>query len=154
MEEKERYVVKKISKDCLFPETLCELKDTKSKFFVVLESKEDAVKIADLLNQQDKRIKDVETQLEIHNEYYNSFNCDSFDEFTDFISTFMLTPHEEQTLIKDLKKQLKQSQKQLAIDVLERLHNDFASSIGNGMLRTYVCGLIKDKISELKGELK
>ena len=27
---------------------------------------------------------------------------------TDFISTFMLTPHEEQTLIQDLKKQLKQ----------------------------------------------
>ena len=48
--------------------------------------------------------------------------------------------------------QLKQSQKELAIDVLEQLHNDFGGSIGNGMLRTYVCGLIKDKISELKGE--
>lgn len=59
MEEKEKYVVKKISKDCLFPETLCELKDTKSKFFVVLESKDDAVKIADLLNKQDKYIKEL-----------------------------------------------------------------------------------------------
>ena len=64
MAQKERYVCKKISKDCLFPEILCELKDTESKFFVVLESKDDAVKIADLLNQQDKEIKQLKDQIE------------------------------------------------------------------------------------------
>ena len=64
MAQKERYVCKKISKDCLFPEILCELKDTESKFFVVLESKDDAVKIADLLNQQDKRIKELEEKYQ------------------------------------------------------------------------------------------
>lgn len=64
MAQKERYVCKKISKDCLFPETLCELKDTESKFFVILESKDDAVKIVDLLNQQDKEIKQLKEQIE------------------------------------------------------------------------------------------
>ena len=59
MKENERYVVKKISKDCLFPETLCELKDTKSKLYVVLENIADAYKIKDLLNQQDKRIEEL-----------------------------------------------------------------------------------------------
>ena len=56
-------------------------------------------------------IDDLKKQLERHNKYFNSFSCDSFDEFVDFISTFMLTPHEEQTLIKDLKKQLEEKEK-------------------------------------------
>lgn len=58
-------------------------------------------------------IDDLKKQLERHNKYFNSFSCDSFDEFADFISTFMLTPHEEQTLIKDLKKQLEEKEKKL-----------------------------------------
>lgn len=58
-------------------------------------------------------IDDLKKQLERHNKYFNSFSCDSFDEFVDFISTFMLTPHEEQTLIKDLKKQLEEKDKKL-----------------------------------------
>ena len=58
-----------------------------------------------------KQIAELKKQLERHNKYFNSFSCDSFDEFADFISTFMLTPHEEQTLIKDLKKQLKEKEK-------------------------------------------
>lgn len=58
-------------------------------------------------------IDDLKKQLERHNKYFNSFSCDSFDEFADFISTFMLTPHEEQTLIKDLEKQLKEKDKKI-----------------------------------------
>lgn len=108
MEEKERYVCKKISKDCLFPEILCELKDTESKFFVVLESKDDAVKIADLLNQQDKEIK-----------------------------------------------QLKQSQKQLAISELEKSkdfidHNiEIENDIGVLKLQEFY----DNQIKKLKGEM-
>lgn len=60
-------------------------------------------------------IDDLKKQLERHNKYFNSFSCDSFDEFADFISTFMLTPHEEQTLIKDLKKQLEEKDKKIEI---------------------------------------
>lgn len=60
---------------------------------------------------KDKQIAELQKQLERHNKYFNSFSCDNFDEFADFISTFMLTPHEEQTLIKDLKKQLEEKEK-------------------------------------------
>lgn len=59
------------------------------------------------------KIAELQKQLERHNKYFNSFSCDSFDEFADFISTFMLTPHEEQTLIKDLEKQLKEKDKKI-----------------------------------------
>ena len=45
--------------------------------------------------------------------------------------------------------QLKQSQKQFAIEVLKELKFAFNESIGNGMLRNYVCCLIDDKIKEL-----
>lgn len=76
MAQKERYVCKKISKDCLFPEILCELKDTESKFFVVLESKDDAVKIADLLNQQDKRIKELEEESG-YVVFVDGYNCNN-----------------------------------------------------------------------------
>jgi hypothetical protein len=65
----------------------------------------------DKLVEQQQQIAELQKQLERHNKYFNSFSCDSFDEFTDFISTFMLTPHEEQTLIKDLKKQLGEKNK-------------------------------------------
>lgn len=64
------------------------------------------IEALDIIDEQKK-------QLERHNKYFNSFSCDSFDEFADFISTFMLTPHEEQTLIKDLEKQLKEKDKKL-----------------------------------------
>lgn len=59
------------------------------------------------------KIAELQKKLERHNKYFNSFSCDSFDEFADFISTFMLTPHEEQTLIKDLKKQLEEKDKKI-----------------------------------------
>lgn len=62
MEEQERYFVKKILKDCLFPETLCEIKDTKSKLYILLEDKDTAIIIKNLLNQQDKEIKQLKEE--------------------------------------------------------------------------------------------
>ena len=62
------------------------------------------------INKLQQQIAELKQQLERHNKYFNSFSCDNFDEFADFISTFMLTPHEEQTLIKDLKKQLEEKE--------------------------------------------
>ena len=47
--------------------------------------------------------------------------------------------------------QLKQSQKQFAIEVLKELRFAFNESIGNGMLRNSVCFLIDEKIRELEG---
>lgn len=65
------------------------------------------------IGQAEQQISDLEAKLAEHNEYFRSFSCENFNEFQDFISTFMLTPHEEQTLIKDLKKQLKEKDKKI-----------------------------------------
>ena len=62
---------------------------------------------------QKSRIKELEAKLAEHNEYFRSFSCENFNEFQDFISTFMLTPHEEQTLIKELKQQLAEKDKRI-----------------------------------------
>lgn len=91
--------------------------------------------VVDCLNQQNSQISKLQASYKQVNEENKQLKLDC-------------------VIYKSTIDELNKSQKQLAIDVLERLHNDFASSIGNGMLRTYVCGLIKDKISELKGELK
>ena len=71
--------------------------------------------VVDLLNQQDKRIKELQQQLAENNEFFNAFACKDFNEFKDFISTFMLTPHEEQTLIRELKQQLAVTEKALEL---------------------------------------
>lgn len=98
MEEKERYEL--TDTDCIL--------DTERN--IVVSDVCDVVANADiityLLNQQDKRIKELQQQLAENNEFFNAFACKDFDEFKDFISTFMLAPHEEQTLIRELKQQL------------------------------------------------
>lgn len=58
-------------------------------------------------------IDNLKQQLAEHNEYFDSFNCKDFNEFKDFISTFMLTPHEEQTLIQQLKQLLAEKNEEL-----------------------------------------
>lgn len=70
------------------------------------------------LNQQ---IAELQKQLDKDNKYFNSLGCDNFDEFTDFISSFMLTPHQEQTLIKDLKQQLKSQPAEIMEKIKERV---------------------------------
>lgn len=71
--------------------------------------------ICKLLNQQDKQIKELQQQLAENNEFFNAFACKDFNEFKDFISTFMLAPHEEQTLIRELKQQLAVTEKALEL---------------------------------------
>ena len=66
-------------------------------------------KQTDLKSQLDQ----ANEKLNEHNEYFKAFNCKDFKEFQDFISSFMLTPHEEQTLIKDLQNQLNQANERL-----------------------------------------
>lgn len=61
MEEKERYISKKIIKDVVMPDGLYEIKDRESDFYLIIENKKDVDTITNLLNQQDKRIKELET---------------------------------------------------------------------------------------------
>lgn len=126
--------------------------------------------ICDLLNQQDKEIRELHTainmsipnqiamkaeierlhtcvddriaelvkenqqlkqQLAEHNEFFNAFDCKDFNEFKDFISTFMLAPHEEQTLIRELKQQLHDLPKKIVGEIRKEIefplyvHPDF-----------------------------
>ena len=102
MEEKERYELKYVDNGF----DLCEefapavFDTTKNRYL------EEYTEFVDELNQQDKRIKELQQQLAENNEFFNAFACKDFDEFKDFISTFMLAPHEEQTLIRELKQQI------------------------------------------------
>ena len=131
----------------------------------------------------DEKIKELQSQLDQanarlnkHNEYFKSFNCIDFEEFKEFISIFMLTPHEEQTLIQDLKKQIYQLKQQLAEKDKEietqmmlfekecqeyyksgKYKRDFAiqelekvKNFVDG--RTYCANYIKKRIKDLKGE--
>ena len=91
-------------------------------------------------------IDDLKKQLERHNKYFNSFSCDSFDEFADFISTFMLTPHEEQTLIKDLKKQLEE--KDADIIALDTDNYSFKQQIDN--LRQQLKSQAKEIVEKIR----
>lgn len=64
MEEKERYFYKKILRDCVMPEGLFEIKDRESNFYLIIENKKDVDTITNLLNQQDKRIRELEKENE------------------------------------------------------------------------------------------
>ncbi len=104
MKKIERYVVERVSIGFWFPETFCELKDTESEFYVRLKNMDAAIKIKDLLNQQDKRIKDLKHENQrLHTE---------LSQKVDYI-------HE----IVEVKEQLKQSQNQLAISALEEVNS-------------------------------
>lgn len=84
------------------------------------QAKSEITKYMILLNDMETENSHLETMLDQanerlneHNEYFKAFNCKDFKEFQDFISSFMLTPHEEQTLIKDLQNQLNQANERL-----------------------------------------
>ena len=116
MKKIERYVVERVSIGFWFPETFCELKDTESEFYVLLKNMDVAIKIKDLLNQKDKRIK----ELELH-----SLNE---KEWQDYCSYKIIEPQIKGCLDRENKltqenKQLKQSQNQLAISALEEVNS-------------------------------
>lgn len=64
MEEKERYYYEKILRDCVIPEGLFEIKDREGNFYLIIENKKDVDTITKLLNQQDKRVKELEQELD------------------------------------------------------------------------------------------
>lgn len=60
---KNRYTIKKIVKDCLFPEGLYEIKDKETKFYLIMEDKKDVEKLKDYLITKDEQIRSLEEQL-------------------------------------------------------------------------------------------
>ena len=101
----------------------------------------------DKLKQQ---IADLESKLAEHNEYFRSFSCENFNEFQDFISTFMLTPHEEQTLIRELKQQLAEKEKELYLtkDTLQHHTNIYNNLMSD--LKTIKIDYAVEKVERVK----
>ena len=121
-----------------------------------------------LIEKQNAIIEELREEIKSYNEYFESFACENFDEFQDFISTFMLTPHEEQTLIRELEnktKSLESNQNQKAIeclkDVREKIKNldnkikyvsemDYQIMAENGIIDSETFYQIVDNSNEAK----
>lgn len=122
MKEKERYVVERISIGYRFPKALCGLKDTESKFYVVFENIYAVIMIKDLLNQQDKEIKELKEKLSYeissHELCISDFRieCEKLRKQIKF-------EHDARERFKQDNCRLKQSQKQLAISALEEVNS-------------------------------
>lgn len=159
MEEKERYELN--DNDCIIDNekdvVICDVCDVN----------ESSKTLVDLLNQQDKHIKELELLLKADNKMK-----------TNSLNGFEKLRQEKQQLREDLQakdilvntymsvvgtldnaKQLKQSQQQLAIEELEKLreyivlNDEYDEEIGCNIIKTF--GLIEDladKIKSLKGE--
>lgn len=63
MEEKERYISKKIIKDVVMPAGLYEIKDRESDFYLIIENKKDVDTITNLLNKLNKENQQLKQQL-------------------------------------------------------------------------------------------
>ena len=68
------------------------------------------------LQQENKQLKE---QLAQFTDYISRLGFNNFNDFEEWMGTFLLTPHEEQTLIKDLKEQLAIMEKALELALLE-----------------------------------
>ena len=138
MEEKERYDLQEVFEYGSF--YWC-LKDNDTKLLKPLVNLYDCV---DLLNQQDKEIKKIKKELSKYKSY----------------KTIDERIRDLENLYSDYKKenlQLKQSQKQLAIEVLEKFKSELVNKTSPIQLSytdyvKQVYDKINNQIKELKGE--
>ncbi len=142
MEEKERYYVNKIGIDCLFPDGLWEIKDIEcNKWFLVIEGRLSAYKITKKLNQQDKRIKELEQE----NQQLKEKLKDIKNNYRRQIDSLLIERL-------NLFKQLKQSQKQLAIIKLKQIICFMENSNNNHYPLPYeIKNFIENQIKDLEG---
>lgn len=144
MEEKERYEL--TDTDCIL--------DTERDIVVsdVCDVVANADIITDLLNQQDKRIKELEQENrqlkdQARKAYQEGLLQKQFDKDMEIQE------------LEDKIEQLKQSQKQLAIEELEKLreyivlNDEYDEEIGCNIIKTFdLIEDLADKIKSLKGE--
>ena len=143
MEEKERYELN--DNDCIIDNekdvAICDICDVSESPKILVN----------LLNEQDKRIKELEeTNKVLSNELTKNSILKQ-----GYIETCCGIPIFEIPKIKEENQQLKQSQKQLAIKELERLkENAWQSSTDISQLIDYteLAKIIDNQIKELKGE--
>lgn len=138
MEEKERYEVH------IYDDVCVDLYDNG----VLNKSVNDTYKLENLLNQQDKRIKELEEELD--------------NAKRDYIPKLEFGLQRANKMGRDAEKenqQLKQSQKQLAISELEKIYNLF-EPYENSQKDTILCAnngisfidYLENQIKSLKGE--
>lgn len=142
MEEKERYEIH------IYDDICVDLYDNG----VLDNSINDTYKLEELLNQQDKRIKEFEQENQqlkdqARKAYQEGLLQKQFDKDMEIQE------------LKDKIEQLKQSQKQLAIEELEKLreyivlNDEYDEEIGCNIIKTFdLIEDLADKIKSLKGE--
>ena len=145
MEEKERYKLES------YNEAFCQIHDTESGEWYLRKDL-----VTDLLNQQDKRIKELEEKYQDLKE-----DNDATTESLYACRTYLDKNTSKMWELEKENQQLKQSQKQLAVEELEKLKDfflepsrdeemdtDFLITKDAGSIADYVL----DRIKELKGE--
>ena len=79
MSKKGKYTIKKIVKNCILPEGLYELKDKETKFYLILEDKANVEKLEDYLIDKDRKIADLQSQLDQANEKLKGAGVTKFE---------------------------------------------------------------------------
>lgn len=142
MEEKERYEIH------IYDDICVDLYDNG----VLDKSINDTYKLEELLNQQSKRLKELEKENkqlkdQVKKSYQEGLLQKQFDKDMEIQE------------LKDKIEQLKQSQKQLAIEELEKLreyivlNDEYDEEIGCNIIKTFdLIEDLADKIKSLKGE--
>ena len=145
MEEKERYIIDRFDEDIF---------DTKKEYYPSNQT------ICEIINQQDKRIKELEEENKECKHWENMFHKLSTEE-DNAITKVNKSLSNPMALIDDYDKwadytleQIKQSQKQLAIKKLEELQKefDYCPYSGDSIYVAEVYDKIFAKIQELGGE--
>lgn len=67
--------------------------------------------------------QETKKELAQFTDYLDRLGFNNFNDFEEWMGTFILTPHEEQTLIKELKEQLAIREKALELKVKKQLEN-------------------------------
>ena len=144
MEEKERYIIDRFDEDIF---------DTKKEYYPSNQT------ICEIINQQDKRIKELEEENKECKHWENMFHKLSTEE-DNAITKVNKSLSNPMALIDDYDKwadytleQIKQSQKQLAIKKLEELQKefDYCPYSGDSIYVAEVYDKIFAKIQELGG---
>lgn len=170
MEVKERYKLES------YLEAFCEIHDTESDEWYLRKDL-----VTDLLNRQDTRIKELEEENgyiifadgydengnEVDKQIYTTYKskCDELikenqqfkEELKDIKNNYRIQIDSLLLVRLNLFKQLKQSQKQLAIEVLEKFKSELVNKISPIQLSytnyvKQVYDKINNQIKELKGE--
>ena len=113
----------------------------------------------ELLNQQDRRIKELENMNCLRADSENQF-CEvvkrlkqeitRITQLYDELNKKYCKQQDEFDVVKEENQQLKQSQKQLAIGELEKLHEIFRNTVSDLGMCKFICTVVENQIEKLE----